>query len=200
MLAYVWLMSWTISRILRSNFCVGCFEVPIHMAAPGPPIKRLTVTELKGKKIGPHVLDYFKHVSTEALKHMGLALINRSDSAETLLLYSICVNSAAFKFINTVLAENSLEVVGDGLRTCAANFLNSVKVAMARIYLLSAPSLLFLQSLLCSVSCFYRSVGVKLTFQDLGLHRSRDWRFDALLGIYHSSMQDLRRPLSRVSN
>ncbi|KAF1852027.1 uncharacterized protein K460DRAFT_413505 [Cucurbitaria berberidis CBS 394.84] len=106
--------------------------------------------ELKGKRIGLHALDYFKHVSPRSLKDMGLALINRAGSPETLLLYSICVNSAAFKFINTVLSENSMEEVGAGMRTCATKYLSSVKLAMARIHLLSAPSLLFLQSLLCS--------------------------------------------------
>lgn len=72
-------------------------------------------------------------------------------SSETLLLYSICVNSAAFKFINTVLSESSIEDAEEGMRACAARYLSSIKLAMARIHLLSAPSLLFLQSLLCSV-------------------------------------------------
>ena len=97
------------------------------------------------------MLDYFKHVSPKSLREMGLALINKAGSPETLLLYSICVNSAAFKFINTVLSENSMEEMGAGMRTSAATYLKSVKLAMARIHLLSAPSLVFLQALLCSV-------------------------------------------------
>ena len=108
--------------------------------------------ELKGSSIGPHVLDYFKHVSPKSLRVMGLALINRTGDAETLLLYSICVNSAAFKFINTVLAESDIGGIEEGLRDQANRYLRSVKLAMARIHLLAAPSLLFLQSLLCSVS------------------------------------------------
>ncbi|KAF2847220.1 hypothetical protein T440DRAFT_214911 [Plenodomus tracheiphilus IPT5] len=106
--------------------------------------------ELKSKKLGPHVLDYFKHVSPKSLKDMGLALITRTGSPETLLLYSICINSAAFKFINTVMSEDSMGEVGAHLRSCAVKYLNSVKLAMARIRLISAPSLVFLQSLLCS--------------------------------------------------
>lgn len=82
---------------------------------------------------------------------MGLALIHKAGSPEMLLLYSICVNSAAFKFINTVLSENSMEEVGAGMRASAATYLKSVKLAMARIHLLSDPSLVFLQALLCSV-------------------------------------------------
>ncbi|KNG50554.1 c6 transcription factor [Stemphylium lycopersici] len=96
------------------------------------------------------VRDYFKHVSPKSLKEMGHALIYKTADPETLLLYSICVNSAAFKFINTVLSEDSMGEVGAGMRASAANYLNSVKLAMARIHLLSAPSLVFLQSLLCS--------------------------------------------------
>jgi hypothetical protein len=64
--------------------------------------------------MGSHVLDYFKHVSPSSLRDMGLALINRVGSPETLLLFSICVNSAAFKFINTVLSENGIEEVAAG--------------------------------------------------------------------------------------
>lgn len=121
-----------------------------------PPIVHLTDNleheELKGDNIGPHVLDYFKHVSPKSLKAMGLALINRMGSPETLLLYSICVNSAAFKFINTVLSGSDIGDLEDGMRARAATYHSSVKVAMARIHLLSAPSLLLLQALLCSVS------------------------------------------------
>jgi hypothetical protein len=58
--------------------------------------------------IGPHALDYFKHVSPKSLKEMGLALANQEGSVETLLLYSICVNSAAYKFLTTVLSEEDL--------------------------------------------------------------------------------------------
>ncbi|KAH8634716.1 hypothetical protein IG631_10116 [Alternaria alternata] len=43
---------------------------------------------------------------------MGHALIYKTVDPETLLLYSICVNSAAFKFINTVLGEDSMGEVG----------------------------------------------------------------------------------------
>jgi hypothetical protein len=113
------------------------------------------MAELKGGTIGPHVLDYFKHVSPKSLKAMGLALINRSGDNETLLLYSICVNSAIFKFINTVLSESDMGGIEDGLRDQASKYLQSVKLAMTRIHLLAVPSLLFLQSLLCSVSQNY---------------------------------------------
>lgn len=85
---------------------------------------------------------------------MGTALINRAGSSEDLFLYSICVNSAAFKFINTVLSEDSVGELGDGMRDCATKFHSSVMLAMSRMHLLSTPSLLFLQSLLCSVEFF----------------------------------------------
>ena len=103
------------------------------------------------------MLDYFKHVSPKSLKNMGYALIYRTADPETLLLYSICVNSAAFKFINTVLGEDRMEEVGVGMLESAARYLKSIKLAMTRIHLLSAPSLVLLQSLLCSVRDFHRS-------------------------------------------
>ena len=83
---------------------------------------------------------------------MGLALANQEGSVETLLLYSICVNSAAYKFLTTVLSEEDMGEMGSGLRARAAEYLTSVKLAMTRMHLLSAPSLVFLQALLCSVS------------------------------------------------
>jgi hypothetical protein len=113
--------------------------------------------------MGPHVLDYFKHVSPKSLKAMGLALINRTGDAETLLLYSICVNSAAFKFINTVMSESDMGGIEEGMCEQAAKYLKSVKLAMTRIHLLAAPSLLFLQALLCSVSVQWWSCRLELT-------------------------------------
>jgi hypothetical protein len=107
--------------------------------------------DLKGRNLGPHVMDYFKHVSPKSLKNMGHALIYKTVDPETLLLYSICVNSAAFKFINTVLEEDSMGEVGAGMLESASKYLKSIKLAMTRIHLLSAPSLVLLQSLLCSV-------------------------------------------------
>lgn len=91
---------------------------------------------------------------------MGLALINRTGDAETLLLYSICVNSAVYKFIITVLSEAAIGSIEEGLRENASRYLESVKLAMTRIYLLAAPSLLFLQSLLCSVSRSQRACSI----------------------------------------
>lgn len=96
-------------------------------------------------------MDYFKHVSPKSLKNMGHALIYKTVDPEILLLYSICVNSAAFKFINTVLGEDSMGEVGAGMLESASKYLKSIKLAMTRIHLLSTPSLVLLQSLLCSV-------------------------------------------------
>jgi len=41
--------------------------------------------------------------------------------------------------------------VGAGMLESASKYLKSIKLAMTRIHLLSAPSLVLLQSLLCSV-------------------------------------------------
>lgn len=140
--------------------------------------------------MGSHVLDYFKHVSPSSLRDMGLALINRVGSPETLLLFSICVNSAAFKFINTVLSEDGIEEVAAGMRASAARHLESVKLAIARIHLLSAPSLVFLQALLCSVS---RTQVARRTFliSRTGIHSSGLRRSDELLDVHYRSMQSM---------
>lgn len=127
--------------ILRGTFLSTklCSTILIHLS------------ELKSNSIGPYVLDYFKHVSPNSLRVMGLALINRDGSPETLLLSSICANSVAFKFINTVLSADQPEGFEQGLRACADRHRESIQIAMNRMPLLAAPSMLFLQALLCSV-------------------------------------------------
>lgn len=90
---------------------------------------------------------------------MGIALINRTADPESLLLYSICVGVATFKFINLVLSEGNMGAFEGNMRAWNATYLNSVKLAMTRINLTSAPTLLLLQSLLCSVS-------LSITFAD----------------------------------
>ncbi|KAF2794071.1 hypothetical protein K505DRAFT_242965, partial [Melanomma pulvis-pyrius CBS 109.77] len=137
--------------------------------------------EMKGNNMGPYVLDYFKHVSPKSLRTMGLALMNRDGDPETLLLSSICANSVAFKFINTILSDDQPEGMDSGLRACADRHLESIQIAMNRIHLLATPSMLFLQALLCSafisqgtgdsVSCWtFISTACKVC-EDLGLEK-----------------------------
>lgn len=100
---------------------------------------------------------------------MGLALINRDADAETLLLSSICVNSIAFKFINTILSVDQPQGMQEELQKSASKHLESVKLGITRLQLLTASSLLLLQSLLCSVSpCPSR-------LMHLGISHTRTW-------------------------
>ncbi|KAF2703095.1 hypothetical protein K504DRAFT_418954 [Pleomassaria siparia CBS 279.74] len=139
------------------------------------------IRETKGNKLGPHVLDYFKHVSIKSLRRMALALINKAGDPETLLLYSICANYMAFKFINVMLTADKSEVMDSDLRTCADRHRESIHIAMNRIPLLTAPSMLLLQALICgafiaqgtgdSVSCWtFASTACKVC-EDLDIDR-----------------------------
>jgi hypothetical protein len=148
--------------ILRGTFLSANFlsTVLIHML------------ELKSNSIGPYVLDYFKHVSPNSLRVMGLALINRDGSPETLLFSSICANSVAFKFINTILSADPLQGMDQGLRDCADRHRKSIQIAVNRMPLLAAPSMLFLQALLCSVCYFSLQVLNTSTDPDYSRHLS----------------------------
>jgi hypothetical protein len=168
--------------ILRGTFLLAkpCSTILTHLS------------ELKSNSIGPYVLDYFKHVSPNSLRVMGLALINRDGSPETLLLSSICANSVAFKFINTILSADQPEGLDEGLRACADRHRESIQIAMNRMPLLAAPSMLFLQALLCSV-CHSRFMFYMLSLILMlpGIYRTRHWRIRILLDIHFYSLQSL---------
>lgn len=114
---------------------------------------------------------------------MGIALVHQQEDQETLLLYSICVNSLAAKFINTIISEESDAEMSHEIRTAMAKYTASAELAMSRIPLLASPSLTLLQALLCSVCnssttaylalpnrivCRLSSAKVKETLQPVG--------------------------------
>jgi len=119
---------------------------------------------------------------------MGLALINRDGNPETLLLSSICANSVAFKFINTILSADQSEGLDEGLRACADRHRESIQIAMNRMPLLAAPSMLFLQALLCSVCRFPFQVSCTPTNPDAFRHLSHK-ALEILYPAGHSFLQ-----------
>ena len=80
--------------------------------------------------------------------------------------------------------------VGEGMRASAARYLSSVKLAMARIQLLAAPSLVLLQSLLCSsASTPMYELHVRHTLTsctNILVHRARFRGSNTLLDFHHS--------------
>lgn len=94
---------------------------------------------------------FFKHINPKTLEKMGIALVHQSEDEDTLLLYSICVNSMAIKFLNTVMPEEESPELAEEMLLAVQKYMASAKLAQSRIPLLTAPSLTYLQALICSV-------------------------------------------------
>ncbi|EOD51115.1 putative c6 transcription factor protein [Neofusicoccum parvum UCRNP2] len=139
--------------------------------------------KINSNSMGFHVSYFMKHVSPKSLERMGVALLHQQEDQETLLLYSICVNSMAAKFLNTILLEETNDDMAQEVRTATEKYRTSAQLAMSRIHLLASPSLTLLQALLCSAfisqgagdtaACWTFTSAACKTCMDLGLHVGR---------------------------
>ncbi|KAF4228115.1 hypothetical protein CNMCM6457_006980 [Aspergillus fumigatiaffinis] len=118
-----------------------------------PSVEFLTwmLNDLGGDRFGSFVLDYFKHVSRSTLKHMGLSLLRKTASPHDTLLYTVCVDSVAYKFINCLLMDEDDGEISQMLRERAAKYKRTAQAALRRIPLLTLPSLALLQATLCGI-------------------------------------------------
>ncbi|EAW16373.1 transcription factor domain-containing protein [Aspergillus fischeri NRRL 181] len=114
-------LAWNRIQVIESAFYVashlsqsiGGSVSPLNVRGYGeeqpdiPSIEFLTwmLNDLGGDRFGSFVLDYFKHVSRSTLKHMGLSLLRKTASPHDTVLYTVCVNSMAYKFINCLLMD-----------------------------------------------------------------------------------------------
>lgn len=98
-----------------------------------------------------YVSDYFKHVSLKTLKRMGLELLRKETNESEFLLYSICVNSNAMKFINTIISAGECSHMEEEMRASAEKYGDSALAASEQIHLLTESSFALLQALICSV-------------------------------------------------
>ncbi|GME23991.1 Transcription factor [Neofusicoccum parvum] len=166
----------------RTGFsCSGTALQDIHY----PTIEFLywMLREINSNSMGFHVSYFMKHVSPKSLERMGVALLHQQEDQETLLLYSICVNSMAAKFLNTILLEETNDDMAQEVRTATEKYRTSAQLAMSRIHLLASPSLTLLQALLCSAfisqgagdtaACWTFTSAACKTCMDLGLHVGR---------------------------
>lgn len=82
---------------------------------------------------------------------MGLSLLRRGTSDDDFLLFSICVNSTAFKFINTTLSVDESHQMEEEMRESAERYRASAQAASEQLHLLTQSSVALLQALICSV-------------------------------------------------
>jgi hypothetical protein len=83
---------------------------------------------------------------------MGLSLLRKTASPHDTLLYTVCVDSVAYKFINCLLMDEDDGEISQMLRERAAKYKRTAQAALRRIPLLTLPSLALLQATLCGVS------------------------------------------------
>ncbi|OJJ03747.1 hypothetical protein ASPVEDRAFT_73383 [Aspergillus versicolor CBS 583.65] len=111
------------------------------------------LNDIGSPKFGSFISDYFRHVGKDSLKHMGLALISNTATPPDSTLYTVCVNSLAFKFLNATLGtvQDNEDELTQNLRHNALLYRETAKAALKEIPLITKPSLSLLQALLCGI-------------------------------------------------
>ncbi|CAG7954653.1 unnamed protein product [Penicillium salamii] len=119
-----------------------------------PPTEFLAwmLKDIPTDRFGPFVADYFRHLSTGTLKRMGLALLHKKASPHESIIYTVCVNAVAYKFLTTVISLEDDPDLALELRKNATEYRAAAQTALKQIPLLISPSLGLLQAILCGVS------------------------------------------------
>ncbi|KAB8073701.1 hypothetical protein BDV29DRAFT_191546 [Aspergillus leporis] len=71
---------------------------------PSPEFLSWMLKDIGTNRFGSYVQDYFRHVSKQTLESMGVSLLRKDASPADSILYTVCVNSVAYKFITTAMA------------------------------------------------------------------------------------------------
>ncbi|GKZ51994.1 hypothetical protein AbraIFM66951_009152, partial [Aspergillus brasiliensis] len=132
--------------------CTGILFEEVNSEEPHnlPPIELLywMLNDIGSNKFGSYVQDYFRHISRETLKRMGLSILLGTATTSDALLYTVCVNSVAYKFLNTVAAIESDTLLAQSLRHKAMLYRDTAQRALRKIPLFTESSLSLLQAIL----------------------------------------------------
>ncbi|EYE91868.1 fungal specific transcription factor domain-containing protein [Aspergillus ruber CBS 135680] len=109
------------------------------------------LNDLCSDKFGSFVLDFFRHIGKHTLKHMGLSILFNTATSCDSILYTVCVNSVAYKFLNTVSGTERDYNLTRGLQHRALLYRETAITALKKIPLMTKPSLSLLQALLCGI-------------------------------------------------
>lgn len=106
---------------------------------------------------------------------MGLSLLRKQASHPESIIYQVCVNAMAYKFLTTVINLEDDPDLACELRANATEYRAAAQAALKEIPLLVPPSLGLLQAILCGVSL---SSAIVQYFANcsLGISSSRIWR------------------------
>lgn len=159
---------------------------------PAPEFLTWMLKDIGTDRFGPYVRDYFRHVSKHSLEKMGMSLLRKDASPSDTILYTVCVNSVAYKFLTTVLMIEEHGELSQRLWHSALQYRATAQAALRKIPLVTTPSLALLQAVLCGVSYMktpaFFSSNHFLDFLISGLGR-----YQFLLGVDQNRLQDLHR-------
>lgn len=121
-----------------------------------------------------------------------MSLLRKDASPSDTILYTVCVNSVAYKFLTTVLMIEEHGELSQRLWHSALQYRATAQAALRKIPLVTTPSLALLQAVLCGVSymktpaCFSSNHFLDFLISGLG-------RYQFLLGVDQNRLQDLHR-------
>ncbi|KNG83634.1 C6 transcription factor [Aspergillus nomiae NRRL 13137] len=124
---------------------------------PAPEFLTWMLKDIGTDLFGPYVRDYFRHVSKQSLEKMGMALIRKDASPSDTILYTVCVNSIAYKFLTTVVMTEEHGELSQWLWHNALQYRATAQAALRKIPLVTTPSLPLLQAVLCGIFLFQGS-------------------------------------------
>ncbi|KAJ5952952.1 uncharacterized protein N7479_011365 [Penicillium vulpinum] len=130
-----------------------------------PSVEFLTwmLKDIRTDRFGLFVVDYFRHISIPTLKQMGLSLLRNNISGRESIIYTVCVNSVAYKFITTVVNLEKDTDLALELRKNATEYRSAAQAALKQIPLLIPPSLGLLQAIICGIFLHQGSGDVDLS-------------------------------------
>ncbi|KAL4940393.1 hypothetical protein BDV06DRAFT_196706 [Aspergillus oleicola] len=156
--------TWTRRQVLESALSVagriiGSMEQQIEAVGedgqryiPSAEFLYWMLNDIGSDKFGAFISDYFRHIGKDDLKHMGLSILTNTASPTDSILYTVCVNSVAFKFLNATLGTGTADDnLAQRLGQSALLYRETAKVALRQIPLLIKPSFTLLQALLCGI-------------------------------------------------
>lgn len=109
------------------------------------------ISDIHSDRFGPFVADYFRHPSIPKLKQMGLSLLRNRSSPLDSIIFTIIVNSAAYKFLTTTINLEPDADIALELRRNAREYRSAAQAAVRKIHLLKSPSTGLLIAILCGV-------------------------------------------------
>lgn len=83
---------------------------------------------------------------------MGMSLLRKDASPSDTILYTVCVNSIAYKFLTTVVMTEEHGELSQRLWHNALQYRATAQAALRKIPLVTTPSFALLQAVLCGVS------------------------------------------------